>query len=118
MLIEKEELQGEEQNADKSDESKTIRRKSSASSLRKKRNSIGSSNSESCQSIADNEERSDEKNEVIKELEASSRGKISGSILLNYFKSANHSCTLAFLVASFLLTQILVSVADIWISYW
>lgn len=94
------------------------RKSSSASSLTKSANSMESLNSEKSRTSTDNKDGATEKDQMLKELEASSRGKIAGSMLLNYFKSARESCVLAFLVSSFLLTQILVSVADIWISYW
>lgn len=50
--------------------------------------------------------------------EASSRGKVKGSLLVKYFKCANRPFTFAFLVISFLLAQILASVSDVWVSYW
>lgn len=56
--------------------------------------------------------------EPLKQLEASSKGKIKGSLLVNYFKYAQKPFTLAFLVFSFLFAQILASVSDIWVSYW
>lgn len=59
-----------------------------------------------------------EEDELLKKLEASSRGKIKGSLIVNYLKSSNRPCTLVFLVISFLLSQILASAADIWVSYW
>lgn len=59
-----------------------------------------------------------EENELLRKLEASSRGKIKGPLIINYLKSANRPGPLVFLVISFLLSQILASVADIWVSYW
>lgn len=115
MLVEKEEIQDAVEN----NETKTISRQSSAASLRKSSSSLDSSNSEKKRSITDgNNEGANGKDEILKELEASSRGKISGSMLFNYLRAAKRPCTLTFLVVSFLLTQILCSVADIWISYW
>lgn len=55
---------------------------------------------------------------LLRELEASSKGKIKESLLLNYFKYANQPCTLVFLVAVILLTNILAGSADVWVSYW
>lgn len=118
MLIQKEDNQDGDENANKNDERKSLSRKNSASSLTNSVNSVVSSNSERSQSTTENKGGTSEKDEMLKELEASSRGKIAGSMLLNYFKSANQPCILAFLIGSFLFTQILVSVADIWISYW
>lgn len=119
MLLKKEDNEDGEENANKNGDKKSVSRKSSsASSLTKSANSIESLNSEKSQSTTENKDGTNEKDGMLKELEASSRGKIAGSMLFNYFKSAKQSCILAFLVVSFLLTQILVSVADVWISYW
>lgn len=59
-----------------------------------------------------------EESGMLKELEASSKGQVSGSLLLNYFKSTNQPCTLVILLAAFLLAQALASIADVWVSYW
>lgn len=53
---------------------------------------------------------------LVRELEASSHSK--GSLLWKYFNFANQPFLLVFLMSSFLLTQALASVADVWISYW
>lgn len=55
---------------------------------------------------------------MLKQLEASSKGQVSGSLLLNYFKSSNQPCMLVILLAAFLLAQALASIADVWVSYW
>lgn len=55
---------------------------------------------------------------LLKELEASSKGKVKGSLLMKYFKFANRPFALTFLFASFLLAQIFASFADVWVSYW
>lgn len=60
----------------------------------------------------------DEENDLLKQLEASSRGKIKGSLYANYFGAAKQPFGLVFLVFSFLVSQILASVADVWVSYW
>lgn len=65
-----------------------------------------------------NQPSSDEEKQLLKELEASSKGKVKGSLILKYLKSSNQPCTLVFLVISFLLVQILASVVDIFVSYW
>ncbi|XP_031635983.1 multidrug resistance-associated protein 4-like [Contarinia nasturtii] len=62
--------------------------------------------------------QADEEKELLNALEASSKGKVKGSLAINYLKSAKKPFTLVFLVISFLLSQILASVADIWVSYW
>lgn len=100
-----------------SDGAAKMTRKSSSSALGKMMNSTASLNSEKSQS-KENQTNPEEEKELLKELEASSKGKVKGSLFVNYFKSAKRPCTMIFLLASFLLTQILASVADIWISYW
>lgn len=116
-ILQKEEEEGEETLTIDSDGITIVRRKSSTVSSGKRTNSSTSLNSEKSQS-KDSEANLEEQNELLKELEASSKGKIKGSILMNYFKSANRSCTFGFLVMSFILSQLLVSVADIAIAYW
>lgn len=64
------------------------------------------------------DDNKDEENELLKELEASSKGKVKGSLVLNYLKAARRPCTLVFLMISFLFAQVLASLADIWVSYW
>lgn len=65
-----------------------------------------------------NGNQSEEEKELLKELEASSKGKVRGSLVINYLKSSKKPWTLVFLVTSFLLAQILASAADVWVSYW
>lgn len=66
----------------------------------------------------DKDDDADEENVLLKEIEASSKGKVKGSLVMNYFKSAHRSCTLIVLVAAFVVSQGLASYADIWISIW
>lgn len=67
---------------------------------------------------SENQNKSSEETGLVKELESSSKEKVKGSLLWNYFKYANQPCTLTFLAAGILLTQILESSADVWVSYW
>lgn len=60
----------------------------------------------------------DEEKELLNALESSSKGKVKGSMVVNYLSSAKKPFTLVFLIISFVLSQILASVADIWVSYW
>lgn len=62
--------------------------------------------------------RANEENQLLNELEVSPDRKVKESLLLSYLKSAKQPCMLVFLVITILLSQILVSLADIWISYW
>lgn len=52
------------------------------------------------------------------ELEASSKGKVKGSIAGNYFKAGAHWSILFVLAISFLIVQFLASAADYWVSIW
>lgn len=91
--------------------------KKSTSSLKKLANSRTSLNSE--KSLY-NETYSDpeEEKELLRELEASSKGKVKGSVYLHYFKSAKRPLILAILFVSVLLSQALASMADVWVAYW
>lgn len=76
-------------------------------------------NSEKVHAVeSQNQPSSDEEKQLLKELEASSKGKVKGSLILKYLKSSNKPFTMVLLVISFLLVQILASVADIFVSYW
>lgn len=68
--------------------------------------------------VKDKDDVTNEKNVLLKELEASSKGKVEGSLILNYLMAAKRPFSLAFIVVAFLLTQTLASLADIWVSYW
>lgn len=59
-----------------------------------------------------------EDTEFIQKLEASSKGMIKGSLIVNYFKMSKRPFCLVFLILSFLLAQILASGADIFVSSW
>lgn len=83
-------------------------------SMENAENSLVSENKDS----KDDRNNSKEENEVSKELESSSKGKVKGSLLLNYCKSANRSYTLVFVIASFLMAQAFASIADVWVSFW
>lgn len=67
---------------------------------------------------SENRNKSLEETGLVKELESSSKEKVEGSLLWNYIKYAKQPCTLTFLAAGILLTQILESSADVWVSYW
>lgn len=95
----------------------TIKQKNSTTSLKNMINSAKSLNSEKSESKEKQSDPEEEK-ELLGELEASSKGKVKGSIYLNYFKSANRPFTLVYLVITLLLSQILASVIDIWVAYW
>ncbi|XP_031639826.1 multidrug resistance-associated protein 4-like, partial [Contarinia nasturtii] len=64
------------------------------------------------------EGNNEEENPLAIELEASSSGKIKGSLLFSYLKSSNIPCALLLLGALFVITQVITSTADIWVSLW
>lgn len=51
-------------------------------------------------------------------MEASSKGKITGSVPLKYFSSGTHWSVLVVLLFSFIFVQFLASAADYWVSIW
>lgn len=59
----------------------------------------------------------EESSNFPKELETS-KGTVNGSLLFNYFKATNRPFALVFLLIAFPLTQILLSLADVWVGYW
>lgn len=52
------------------------------------------------------------------EMEASSKGKVKGSLAGNYFKAGANWFWLFILGIAFVLTQVLASGADYWVSVW
>lgn len=68
--------------------------------------------------IKDQNHITNEQKSLLKELEASSKGRVEGSLIVNYLKSAQKPYTLLFLIVTFLLSQSLASFADISISIW
>lgn len=99
------------------DNETTKNAKNSSNSLKKIDTSVTLINNEKNQS-KDPENVPEEQKELLKELEASSKGKVKGPLILNYLKSAERPFTLVLLLVTFLLAQTLASVADIWVSYW
>lgn len=51
-------------------------------------------------------------------LEATSKGKIKGSLAAHYFKAGAHWTILLFLLFTFIFTQFLASAVDYWVSVW
>lgn len=115
-------LNKSEENCDeeKNEDDGIIPRKNTNSSIKTIEMGSGNLNSETVQS-KDTESDPIATSQLLKELkelEASSRGKVKGPLLLNYFKSAKRPFTLALFISTFLLAQFLASSADIWVSYW
>lgn len=67
---------------------------------------------------SDNDDDEDGNKTEGVEMEASSKGKVKGSIAGNYFKAGAHWSILFVLAISFLIVQFLASAADYWVSIW
>lgn len=52
------------------------------------------------------------------QIEASSKGKVEGSMTMNYLKAGANSLTLIILLFSFIFVQFLASTVDYWVSIW
>lgn len=69
-------------------------------------------------SIIEDADRDDEAQDEGLQMEASSKGKVKGSVPLNYFKAGAHWSFLFTLSISFLIVQFFASAADYWVSVW
>lgn len=58
------------------------------------------------------------KTEPLQQLELSSKGKVEGSVFAMYLRSGANLFVLFVIMLSFLLTQLMGSGADYWVSYW
>lgn len=56
--------------------------------------------------------------EQLQQLEASSKGKVKGSVGGAYLKSGANLCILLVIAALFFMTQVIASGADYWVSFW
>lgn len=84
--------------------------------------SRSNSRSSSKSSLSDSGSKSAEANgksvEALQQLEASSKGQVKGSISGTYLKSGANFFVLAVILILFVLTQVLASGADYWVSFW
>lgn len=94
---------------DNEDQEMPYRRKS-AISTRSRSSALNNSDSE-------NEDENIEIDYGV-QIEDSSKGKIKGSISMNYFKAGANTLTISVLLFSFLFVQFLASTADYWVSIW
>lgn len=76
------------------------------------------SSSSSVHESISSEKDKDKQRQFVSQLEEISFKSDSGSMMMNYLKSGAHWSVLPILFSVFLLTQILASAADIWISIW
>lgn len=86
-------------------------RRSSSKSIRS--TSISSSKA----SLHDDNIQEEEKEQGIG-LEESSKGKVKGSVTVNYFRAGANWFGLSLLLIFFIISQILASAADYWVSVW
>lgn len=117
-ILDKKEKENQDEEYIDGDGTTEITKKTSTSSIKKMSNSTASLNSEKSVSKDNVKENLEEENGLLKELEATSKGTVKGSLIANYFKSAKRPFTLVFLAVSFILSQLLASAADIWVAYW
>lgn len=100
------------------DSKASIRRNSlSFSKLKRSFSVVSSVNEKISEEIKESQTPPEDEGKLLSR-ESDAKGKIEGSLLLHYLKSSNRPFLLVFLIASFLLVQILASAADIWVSYW
>lgn len=86
-----------------------------------RKSSTRSASSSSLHSSADGSEFDEDEDEGKTEgveMEASSKGKVKGSIAFNYFRAGGHWSILFVLGFLFLIVQLLASAADYWVSIW
>lgn len=81
--------------------------------------SVASSNSsnDGFRTVDDADENYENKDKGV-QMEISSKGKLNGSILRNYFASGGHWCVHILLGVLFIFVQLLASAADYWVSIW
>lgn len=89
-------------------------RTNSRSSVKSSRSSISESGSKS----ADENKVNGKSVEALQQMEASSKGQVKGSISGTYFTSGANFFVLAIVFILFILTQVLASGADYWVSFW
>lgn len=56
--------------------------------------------------------------EQLQQLELSSKGKVKGSVFAMYLRSGSNAFVLFIIILLFLMTQLMASGADYWVSYW
>ena len=77
-----------------------------------------STSNESLNSFTEFDENEPRKNDQTEHTEQSSKGKVKGSLFVNYFTAGVNWFILVFLCASFLFAQFLGSAADYFVSVW
>ncbi|XP_055306890.1 ATP-binding cassette subfamily C member 4-like isoform X2 [Sitodiplosis mosellana] len=80
--------------------------------------SIRSTSMESLNSFIEYKENEQDKNDEGAHAEQSSKGKVKGSVFINYFTAGANWFILLFLCTSFLFVQLLGSAADYFVSIW
>lgn len=105
-----------DENPDRPVSRQVSRQMSSRSSNKSLRSMSTSSSKASLRSLGD-ENKQEEKEQGIG-MEESSKGKVKGSISANYFRAGANWFGLFVLLVFFIISQILASAADYWVSVW
>lgn len=106
-------LQSDQTDAD--EDSKSIKGR------RSRTNSLSSTvSSKSVEEGLDEIETTDKDKSVeqLQQLELSSKGMVKGSVFAMYLRSGSNLCGLFVVMMLFLITQVMASAADYWVSYW
>lgn len=96
-----------------------IRDGTSSYKSRKRSNSVASSQSIDSRDIDDiSEAKAENEPEVAQpeNVEQMSKGKVKGSVAVNYIKAGSNYFVIAFLLMLFIVTQVVVSFSDYWVS--
>lgn len=71
-----------------------------------------------CAQEGDDTEKHKENDVQNSKREAMAEGSVGGKIYWNYFKAGDSLCQISFLVAAFLVNQLIISGTDYWLSIW
>lgn len=111
-------LQSDDAAPEEADEIEFIDGKRSRSNSRSSIKSSRSSLSESGSKSADDGKVNGKSVEALQQMEASSKGQVKGSVSGTYLKSGTNLFVLFIVFVLFILTQVLASGADYWVSFW
>lgn len=87
-------------------------------SRRVSRQSSTCSSSSSLDGSVHEDETEDENENAGVQLEESAKGKVTGSVSVNYYKAGANWFVLFILLTSFVIVQVMASFADFWVAVW
>ncbi|XP_055636392.1 ATP-binding cassette sub-family C member 4-like [Toxorhynchites rutilus septentrionalis] len=96
-------------------------RKDSQTSIRSNASSHRSLDDFTEDELSENEKTAKDRSkspEQDQHVEQSSKGKVEGSVLLNYIRCGANPCVIVALIILFLATQLAASAADLWVAFW